>query len=360
MSNLEITNDGRLIIKKRRHSELVVWGETERGNTIFRERNGVGGHRYWSDEIGGGVIVWDTALVNPETLMTVLVMEGKLRANAREEVAQLYRAEVYRSVDDESRDTEVDVRVDLSEFLNQLSTETLHKELCARQAEQGSAAESPMEYELDDYQRLLDHISESGAVDGEVFGMSRFNPDGTTNENIEHLAGVICDALKHAIGERVSEVQVHHMSMLAEQNLSDINEVRKTLDSQLTYIKANTNGISNERLYDLTGELLTYVDELEDIENAWECLIDPLPPGTSRALRRYEREALERRIGECEGGRETMERELASSKRKVEKLQSQLQDWCPAHIASETNPKVCGRCGIHIDDLRPDNGEVNG
>lgn len=26
---------------------------------------------------------------------------------------------------------------------------------------------------------------------------------------------------------------------------------------------------------------------------------------------------------------------------------------CPGHIASDDNPKICGRCGVHIDSLRP-------
>lgn len=26
---------------------------------------------------------------------------------------------------------------------------------------------------------------------------------------------------------------------------------------------------------------------------------------------------------------------------------------CPGHVASSDNPKVCGRCGVHIDSLRP-------
>lgn len=25
---------------------------------------------------------------------------------------------------------------------------------------------------------------------------------------------------------------------------------------------------------------------------------------------------------------------------------------CPDHVASESDPKICGRCGIHIDSLR--------
>lgn len=27
---------------------------------------------------------------------------------------------------------------------------------------------------------------------------------------------------------------------------------------------------------------------------------------------------------------------------------------CPGHVASEQDSKVCGRCGVHIDSLRPD------
>jgi hypothetical protein len=26
---------------------------------------------------------------------------------------------------------------------------------------------------------------------------------------------------------------------------------------------------------------------------------------------------------------------------------------CPGHVASERDPKICGRCGTHIDSLRP-------
>jgi len=35
-----------------------------RRHTIFVEDNGVGGRRYISDEVGCGVCVWDTALVD--------------------------------------------------------------------------------------------------------------------------------------------------------------------------------------------------------------------------------------------------------------------------------------------------------
>lgn len=29
------------------------------------------------------------------------------------------------------------------------------------------------------------------------------------------------------------------------------------------------------------------------------------------------------------------------------------EDDCPGHVASDRDPKVCGRCGVHIDSLRP-------
>jgi hypothetical protein len=47
------------------------------GCTLYRESNGVGGHRYWSDEIGGGVMLWDTSLVDATTLLTAIVEEQK-------------------------------------------------------------------------------------------------------------------------------------------------------------------------------------------------------------------------------------------------------------------------------------------
>lgn len=50
--------------------------EDSRGNTLFIEDNEVGGHRYWSDEIGGGVMVWDTSLVSPEMIQLALQAEA--------------------------------------------------------------------------------------------------------------------------------------------------------------------------------------------------------------------------------------------------------------------------------------------
>lgn len=31
---------------------------------------------------------------------------------------------------------------------------------------------------------------------------------------------------------------------------------------------------------------------------------------------------------------------------------------CTGHVASDKDPKRCGRCGIHIDELRPDDQEI--
>lgn len=50
-------------------------GTTPTGCHLFRKPNGVGGYIYFSDEIGGGVVVWDTALVNESTLLTAIVCE---------------------------------------------------------------------------------------------------------------------------------------------------------------------------------------------------------------------------------------------------------------------------------------------
>jgi len=50
-------------------------GTTPTGCHLFRKPNQAGGYTYYSDEIGGGVVVWDTALVNESTLLTAIVCE---------------------------------------------------------------------------------------------------------------------------------------------------------------------------------------------------------------------------------------------------------------------------------------------
>lgn len=52
--------------------------------TLYWEANAAGGRTYYSDEIGGGVFVWDTALVDRGTLLAALAQEEKLmRQEAR-------------------------------------------------------------------------------------------------------------------------------------------------------------------------------------------------------------------------------------------------------------------------------------
>lgn len=55
---------------------LAEVGEDSRGNRLYVELNEVGSRRYWSDEIGGGVVVWDTALVSEEMLRMALQHEA--------------------------------------------------------------------------------------------------------------------------------------------------------------------------------------------------------------------------------------------------------------------------------------------
>lgn len=57
---------------------LVEVGKTPSGYTIWVQDNEVGGNRYWSDSIGGGVVVWDTSLVSAEEVRFALVAEGEL------------------------------------------------------------------------------------------------------------------------------------------------------------------------------------------------------------------------------------------------------------------------------------------
>ncbi len=53
--------------------------EDSRGNHLYVEPNEVGGHRYWSDDIGGGVMIWDTALGSIEMIELALAHEKKRR-----------------------------------------------------------------------------------------------------------------------------------------------------------------------------------------------------------------------------------------------------------------------------------------
>ena len=60
--------------------------EDSRGNRLYVEPNEVGGHRYLSDDIGGGVVIWDTSLASIEMLELAIKHEKEMendRANKR-------------------------------------------------------------------------------------------------------------------------------------------------------------------------------------------------------------------------------------------------------------------------------------
>ena len=58
-------------------------GQTSRGYRLYREPNGAGGHRYWSDSIGGGVVIYDTCLASREELELALKIEGEFERGER-------------------------------------------------------------------------------------------------------------------------------------------------------------------------------------------------------------------------------------------------------------------------------------
>lgn len=45
------------------------------GAHLFRKRNDAGGWTYYSDEISGGIEVWDTCIVNESTLLAAILSE---------------------------------------------------------------------------------------------------------------------------------------------------------------------------------------------------------------------------------------------------------------------------------------------
>lgn len=51
--------------------------ELPNGCRLYREPNKAGGYTYYSDEIGGGVMVWDTCLVAAESMLAAIVEERK-------------------------------------------------------------------------------------------------------------------------------------------------------------------------------------------------------------------------------------------------------------------------------------------
>ena len=49
------------------------------GFNLYWKENSVGGRIYYSDEVGGGVFVWDTSLIDEHTLLAVILKEKELQ-----------------------------------------------------------------------------------------------------------------------------------------------------------------------------------------------------------------------------------------------------------------------------------------
>ncbi len=63
------------------------WVTMPNGHGLFWKTNEAGGRTYYSDEVGGGVIVMDTALQDPSTILFALSMEQELvRVEKRHEL----------------------------------------------------------------------------------------------------------------------------------------------------------------------------------------------------------------------------------------------------------------------------------
>ena len=59
--------------------------EITRGYTLFWKRNEAGGRTYYSDEIGGGVFVWDSCLVAPSTLLAAIELEREMMEQEKQD-----------------------------------------------------------------------------------------------------------------------------------------------------------------------------------------------------------------------------------------------------------------------------------
>ena len=67
------------------------------GHTLFREPNKAGGHTYWSDEIGGGVIIYDTCLHNRTTMLIALAEEARREDAEKRAAHDAHPAAVFRA-----------------------------------------------------------------------------------------------------------------------------------------------------------------------------------------------------------------------------------------------------------------------
>jgi hypothetical protein len=61
------------------------------GCTLYVANNVAGGRTYFSDEIGGGVMVWDTCLVDTASILQAIVEEDRIRYRENVKKSRLAR-----------------------------------------------------------------------------------------------------------------------------------------------------------------------------------------------------------------------------------------------------------------------------
>lgn len=89
--------------------EFVDLGCLPNGANLSRKPNDAGGYTYYSDEIGGGVVVWDTCLVSESTLLTAISCEHH-RKHLENMVDTEAVSETYRSFVSQELMREIEVR----------------------------------------------------------------------------------------------------------------------------------------------------------------------------------------------------------------------------------------------------------
>lgn len=276
----------------RKTTELIWWAETKEGCTIYREENKVGGARYWSDEIGGGVIVWDTCLVSPETLRQVLELEKVAGPSDRGAAAAMLRAEIYESIEGQvNQDGEMNITLDIGDAINHMSTSLLHKIICDRETMDEPMSESELKFPIEEYQELYAKIEPR-------LGQERL--DGAQRDYDDAELYLILDALKHAAGERLAEAQIKHMRRIGQQACQDLADIEASLTHIVRELRPRIYDMSNDSLFDALKALEMKFGEIDDVRRLFEHMNDPVMGHHAGTVTRYEREALIRRVTEAE------------------------------------------------------------
>ena len=68
------------------------------GSNLYARKNEAGGRTYYSDEVGGSVVVWDTALVDESTLLAAMLIETTFQRRGlirRQKLQRTWSLEAY-------------------------------------------------------------------------------------------------------------------------------------------------------------------------------------------------------------------------------------------------------------------------